>query len=101
MYATRYLRPTSLDEALRLLAEHEEARPLSGGMTLIPTLQQRLPAPSHLIDLTRIEALGGIVSRPPMLRIGAITTHAQVAASSVVTAAIPALAKLAGVIADP
>jgi len=101
MYATRYVRPASLDEALSELAANGEARPLSGGMTLIPTLKQRLAAPTHLIDLTRIDALRGIVSEPPTLRIGAATTHAQVAASPLVAAAIPALAKLAGLIADP
>jgi carbon-monoxide dehydrogenase medium subunit len=101
MYATRYVRATSLDEAVSVLAANEEARPLSGGMTLVPTLKQRLAAPTHLIDLTRVDALHGIVSEPPMLRIGAATTHAQVAASPVVAAAIPALAKLAGLIADP
>jgi carbon-monoxide dehydrogenase medium subunit len=101
MYATHYVRPASLDEALHWLAQHEEARPLSGGMTLIPTLKQRLAAPTHLIDLTRLNALRGITSEPPMLRIGAATTHAQVAASPVVAGAIAALAKLAGTIADP
>ncbi|MFM0336781.1 FAD binding domain-containing protein [Paraburkholderia fungorum] len=101
MYATRYIRPASLDDALRWLAQHEEARPLSGGMTLIPTLKQRLAAPTHLIDLTRLDALRGMISEPSMLRVGGVTTHAQVAASPVVAGAIPALAKLAGTIADP
>ena len=53
MYETTYVRARSLAEASALLVEHEEARPLSGGMTLIPTLKQRLAAPTHLIDLTR------------------------------------------------
>ncbi|MBC8635370.1 xanthine dehydrogenase family protein subunit M [Caballeronia sp. EK] len=101
MYETLYLRPSSLDEALGLLREHEEARPLSGGMTLIPTLKQRLAAPSHLIDLTRIEAMRGVSVEGGVLRVGALTKHAEVAASKVVGAAIPALAQLANVIADP
>jgi carbon-monoxide dehydrogenase medium subunit len=81
MYETLYLRPSSLDEALGLLREHEEARPLSGGMTLIPTLKQRLAAPSHLIDLTRIEAMRGVSVEGGVLRVGALTKHAEVAAS--------------------
>jgi len=101
MYETLYLRPSSLDEALGLLREHEEARPLSGGMTLIPTLKQRLAAPSHLIDLTRIEAMRGVSVEGGVLRVGALTKHAEVAASKVVATAIPALAQLANVIADP
>jgi aerobic carbon-monoxide dehydrogenase medium subunit len=101
MYETTYLRAASLAEAVGWLREHEEARPLTGGMTLIPTLKQRLAAPSHLIDLTRIDALRGIEVRGDALRIGALTKHAEVAASSVVRDAIPALAHLASLIADP
>lgn len=101
MYETIYVRPASLAEALALLGEHEEARPLSGGMTLIPTLKQRLAAPSHLIDLSRLAELRGIDCDGAVLRIGAATTHAQIAASPVVAAAVPALAALAGLIADP
>ncbi|MBW0447037.1 xanthine dehydrogenase family protein subunit M [bacterium M00.F.Ca.ET.228.01.1.1] len=101
MYETLYLRASSLDEALAWLREHADARPLSGGMTLIPTLKQRLAAPSHLIDLTRIEAMRGISVQGDVLHVGALTRHAEVAASPVVEAAIPALARLANVIADP
>ncbi|MEM5341210.1 FAD binding domain-containing protein [Paraburkholderia azotifigens] len=101
MYDTTYLRAASLAEAVAWLREHEEARPLSGGMTLIPTLKQRLAAPSHLIDLTRIGELRGIEVRGDTLRVGALMKHAEVAASPVVRDAIPALAHLASVIADP
>ncbi|TDV16625.1 FAD binding domain-containing protein [Paraburkholderia caballeronis] len=101
MYETTYLRAASLDAAAAWLREHEDARPLSGGMTLIPTLKQRLAAPSHLIDLTRIDALRGVGVEGGVLRVGALTKHAEVAASPVVAAALPALAQLAGLIADP
>jgi len=101
MYETTYLRAGSLDEAVAWLREHEEARPLSGGMTLIPTLKQRLAAPSHLVDLTRIDALRGVRVDGDRLFVGALTKHAEVAASPVVASALPALAQLAGVIADP
>lgn len=101
MYETTYLRASSLEDALAWLREHEDARPLSGGMTLIPTLKQRLAAPSHLIDLTRIEAMRGVSAEGGVLRVGALMKHAEIAASSVVVAAIPALAQLANVIADP
>jgi carbon-monoxide dehydrogenase medium subunit len=101
MYETTYLRASTLDEAIAWLREHDEARPLSGGMTLIPTLKQRLAAPSHLIDLTRIDAMRGIAVENGVLRVGALTRHAEVAASPIVADAIPALAQLANVIADP
>lgn len=101
MYALTYFRPASLEEAIAFLHAHPEAKPLSGGMTLVPTLKQRLAAPSHLVDLTRLPELQGISFDGKVLRIGAATPHAQVAASDVVRREIPALATLAGLIADP
>jgi carbon-monoxide dehydrogenase medium subunit len=101
MYETTYVRPASLAEAIAFLGEHDEARPLSGGMTLIPTLKQRLAAPSHLVDLTRLDELRGIVCDGQVLRIGATMRHAEIAASPVVAGAIPALSTLANLIADP
>ncbi|HEY4316780.1 MAG TPA: xanthine dehydrogenase family protein subunit M [Herbaspirillum sp.] len=101
MYSTTYIRPTSLAQAVELLQESPEAKPLSGGMTLIPTLKQRLAAPSHLVDLSHLPELQGIRLDGKVLRIGAATPHAVVANSKVVADAIPALAYLAGLIADP
>jgi carbon-monoxide dehydrogenase medium subunit len=101
VYALNYVRPASLAEALDFLQNNPEARPLSGGMTLVPTLKQRLAAPSHLVDLTRLPELKGIRREGNVLRIGAATPHAEVANSATVAAAIPALAQLAGLIADP
>src|SRR4051812_6473873 len=93
------VRPRS--EALAFLNEHPESRPLSGGMTLVPTLKQRLAAPSHLVDLAALDELKGIALVDGALRIGAATCHAAVAGSAVVRDALPALARLAGLIADP
>lgn len=101
MYALSYVRPASLAEALAFLDDNPEAKPLSGGMTLVPTLKQRLAAPSHLVDLTVLDELKGISLQDGVLRIGAATRHAEVASSAVVAGAIPALAYLAGMIADP
>lgn len=101
MYAFDFVRPASLAEAIAFLKDNPEARPLSGGMTLLPTLKQRLAAPSHLVDLTRLPEMTGIACDGKVLRIGATTTHAQVAGSAVVRTAIPALAALASLIADP
>jgi carbon-monoxide dehydrogenase medium subunit len=101
MYDLIYIRPESLAAALALLQEHPEAKPLSGGMTLVPTLKQRLAAPSHLVDLSHLAELKGITLADGVLRIGAAMPHAEVSRSAVVGKAIPALAMLAGLIADP
>jgi carbon-monoxide dehydrogenase medium subunit len=95
-----YARPASVAEARGLLRGDPEARLLAGGMTLLPTLKQRLAAPSLLVDLAGIEDLRGIERRGDELHIGAMTAHADVAASPLVCEAIPALAQLAGGIGD-
>lgn len=100
MYPFRYERPRDVQEAVSLLQAHPQARPLSGGMTLVPALKHRLARPSHLIDLSRLAALQGIDFRAGVLHVGAAMPHAQVAASRVVRQAIPALAELAGLIGD-
>jgi carbon-monoxide dehydrogenase medium subunit len=101
MYQTTYVRPGSLAEAQYLLLDNPEAKLLSGGQTLVPTLRQRLARPSHLVDIARIAELHGISLDGDQVVIGAATTHAEVAASDVVGAKIPGLASLAGRIGDP
>jgi carbon-monoxide dehydrogenase medium subunit len=101
MHETQYHRPQSLAEAAKMFAEAGEGRYLSGGQTLIPTMKQRLAAPSDLIDLTRLSELKGITVEGGTLTIGAATTHAEVASSEQVKTAIAALAGLAGLIGDP
>src|SRR4051812_35572918 len=101
MQAFDYRRPTTLAEALALLEADPEALPLAGGMTLIPTLKQRLAAPSLLVDLAGVPSLKEIAQEPGTIRLGAMVTHGEVAASPVVRKAIPALADLAEGIGDP
>jgi carbon-monoxide dehydrogenase medium subunit len=101
MYEFEYHRPGSLAEAAKALAANEDAKLLAGGMTLIPTLKQRLARPSDLIDLGRIAELRGIKREGDALVIGAMTKHAEVAFSDVVKQAIPGLAELAALIGDP
>jgi aerobic carbon-monoxide dehydrogenase medium subunit len=100
MYAFEYHRPQSLSAAVADLAK-PDAKALAGGMTLLPTMKQRLASPAALIDLKNLPELAGISPEGDHLVIGAMTRHADVAASSAVKAAIPALAKLAGGIGDP
>ena len=101
MYPFSYVKAKSLKEAGEILAAHTDAKLLAGGMTLIPTLKARLAQPSHLVDIGGLKELRGIELKNGELRIGAATQHHEVAVSSVVGQAIPALAYLAGVIGDP
>jgi carbon-monoxide dehydrogenase medium subunit len=101
MYEFNYHRPTTLDDVASLLGANEEAKLVAGGMTLIPTLKQRLAKPSDLVDLAAIASLRGITDAGDALVIGAMTRHAEVHASPLVKRAIPALAALAGMIGDP
>lgn len=101
MYNFAYHRPASVADAVTALGGADDGKVVAGGMTLIPTLKQRLAQPSDLVDLGGIGDLRGIKKDGNALVIGAMTTHAEVAASEVVKAAIPALAALAEGIGDP
>jgi carbon-monoxide dehydrogenase medium subunit len=101
MHDFKYHRPTSVRQAAGLLGRLGEAKIVAGGHTLIPVMKQRLAAPSDLIDLSRIEGLDTIELKGRSLVIGAMARHADVAVSSIVRDAIPALAELAGMIGDP
>ncbi|HEX2136664.1 MAG TPA: xanthine dehydrogenase family protein subunit M [Microvirga sp.] len=101
MYEFDYHRPTSLREAEDLAATLEDAKLLAGGHTLLPTMKQRLAAPANLIDLGRIPELRGIERSAQAVTIGAMTRHAEIAASRDVREAVPALANLADLIGDP
>jgi carbon-monoxide dehydrogenase medium subunit len=99
MHNFSYQRPASLAEVAKLLSG--EAKLLAGGMTLLPTLKQRLAQPSALVDLGAVAELKGIKAEGGGLTIGAMTTHAEVAHSAEVKRTIPALAALAEGIGDP
>jgi aerobic carbon-monoxide dehydrogenase medium subunit len=101
MYALSYVKAKSVKEASDFLAANPEAKLLAGGMTLIPTLKQRLAKPTHLLDIGQLTELRGIEVKGGKVVIGAGAKHHEVAASPAVKKAIPALAELAGVIGDP
>ncbi|MEK7687357.1 MAG: xanthine dehydrogenase family protein subunit M [Pseudomonadota bacterium] len=101
MYDFAYHRPKSVADAIGLLKSKPEARAMSGGMTLIPTLKQRLARPSDVVDLGGVKELAGIKVEGNNVVVGGMTRHADVATSAEVKAAIPALAYLAGHIGDP
>ena len=101
MHTFEYLCPQSVADAAKLVTSKPEAKLLAGGHTLLPTMKQRLAAPKALVDLGKVAELKGIDRKGSKLIIGAMTTHAEVAESSVVKSAIPGLAALAAGIGDP
>jgi CO/xanthine dehydrogenase FAD-binding subunit len=96
-----YFAPTTIDEALRLLAEHRDsAKLLAGGQSLIPMLKLRLVELGCLIDLNRIPALAAIREADGALCLGAMARHAEVATHPLVAASYPLLADAARLIGD-
>ena len=96
-----YYRAGSVAEAGQLLAAHPGAKLLAGGHSLIPLLKLRLAAPAAVIDIGRIAELRGISTDGDGLRIGALATHAEIAASDAVKKHAAALAEAASQIGDP
>ena len=89
-----YVRANSVGHAVDLLARHgEDARILAGGQSLMPTLNMRLSQPRLLIDINRLDALAGIALQGDRVRIGALTRHAEVAASPIVARHLPLIAE--------
>src|SRR5262245_40189097 len=103
MYAPEfeYYRAGSVGEAKALLQKYPGAKLLAGGHSLIPLLKLRLSSPPVLVDIGRIGNLKGIAVNNGTIRIGALTTHAEIASSPVVAEQCPVLAEAAALIGDP
>lgn len=97
----QYLSASALDEAAAKVKGAQDGALLAGGMTLLPSIKLGLSDPSDVVDLAGIGDLAGISVDGGTVTIGAMTRHADVAGSSDVAGAIPALAVLAGGIGDP
>ena len=96
-----YVAARSVEEALELMVKHgEEGKLLAGGHSLLPAMKLRLQAPRMLIDLGAVAGLRGVRQDGAELVIGALTVHADVAASEVVRKHLPGLAEAAAVIGD-
>ena len=100
MYAFDYQRPASR-EAAKAAATGADTRYLAGGQSLIQAMRLRLSQSERLVDLGAVTDLKGIKVDGNAITIGAMTTHAAVAASADVKRLIPALAELAEGIGDP
>jgi carbon-monoxide dehydrogenase medium subunit len=99
MYDFDYVKPSAVEDVVRILSEDDAAKAIAGGMTFIPVLKQRFSQPSVVVDLSGL-GLSYIRREGDTLVIGAMTPHGVVAASPIVQQAIPALAYLAGHIGD-
>ena len=97
----KYIEPASLAEALEILSENDEARCLAGGATLVAMLNADLVEPSTLIGLRRIDELAGITLTGDHIRIGAMTTHAQIAGDDRLTGNAAVVRDAARQIAHP
>ncbi len=101
MHEFNYHIANSVSDAADKINGAQDGALMAGGMTLLPTLKQRLAQYSDIVDLAGISDLAGIRADGGTVSIGATTKHAAVAESSDVKSNIPALAELAGGIGDP
>ncbi len=100
--AFEYYRPKDISEVFDLLEQFgDDAKLLSGGHSLVPTMKVRMAQPGHLIALDGIASLKGVSVETDHLRVGAFTTHWQVESSPVIRSVIPVLSEVASMIADP
>ena len=100
MYDFAYHKPSSVADAVKLLSADPDARPISGGQTLLPALKHRLNRPTSLVDLSGIAELRGIKREGDKITVGALTKHFEVENNAEVKSAIPALAWMAGHLGD-
>src|SRR5580698_401119 len=100
MYSFDYQRPEQSDAAVQFLKQHEDAKYLGGGQSLLPTMRLRLARPSALVDVTRLAAMKSIAVTVDKVTIGGAVCHADVGANADVKRALPGLAQLASHIGD-
>ncbi len=96
-----YIKPSSLDDALRALDRYPEAAVLAGGQSLVAMLNMRLAAPSHLIDINGLPLLSEIAVDDGWLRLGALVRHRDIERSAKVAQAAPLLSQAVAHIAHP
>jgi aerobic carbon-monoxide dehydrogenase medium subunit len=101
MRSFAYHQPHRIPDAVGLLERVVDSIVVAGGMTLIPTIKQRLASPPALIDLSKVALLKGCADDGATVTIGAMTSHDEVAGAPPVRARIPALSELAASIGDP
>ena len=96
-----YHAPSSVDDAIRLLSEHEDAKILAGGHSLLPMMKLRFAEPAHLVDINGLSELKGISLDGDTIRIGAMTSENELIASDILQQHCPLIVEVAKLIADP
>jgi carbon-monoxide dehydrogenase medium subunit len=91
----RYIRPLSLKEAYRVLAENDEAVPIAGGQSLLAGLNMRLSSPKLLVDIGELEELVGQSHDDGAVRLGALTRHSELLRSELLKQHVPLLVRAA------
>lgn len=91
----------SVEHALELLGEHEDAKVLAGGHSLLPAMRLRLARPSFLVDVGRLADLSYVREDGDMIAIGALTRHKDVAGSTLLREQCPIVSHTAGQVGDP
>ncbi len=97
----KLLRPRTLDEALSLLAKHNNARIVAGGTDLIPSMRQKLFEPQHVMDIRNIAELKGIRQQGSGVEIGALTSLTTIEHSDLLRRRYPVLTEAAATVASP
>lgn len=95
-----YYKASSVSEAIQLLGSHPDAKLMAGGHSLIPLMKLRLARPSGVIDIGGVAALKGISITGSTIRVGALITHGEIAASHDMRHSNPLMAEAAGGIGD-
>jgi aerobic carbon-monoxide dehydrogenase medium subunit len=96
-----YHAPSTLDEAIKLLADGDgDVKVLAGGHSLLPLMKLRLAQPKALVDISKISGLSGVKTGGGWVAVGALTTHAQVATSEEIKSKLPLLAECAATVGD-
>jgi len=96
-----YHAPSSLQEAVKMLADYADAKVLAGGHSLLPMMKLRFAEPAHLVDINGITELKGVRDDGGVIRIGAMTTENELIASSIIQQKCPLISDAAQLIADP
>ena len=95
-----YERANTIEEAIQLLSQNEDAKALAGGHSLLPAMKLRLAEPPTLIDIGRVPGINSVSANGSAIQIGALATHATIAGSDAVNANCPALATACGLVGD-
>ncbi len=96
-----YHAASSVQDAIRLLTENEDAKILAGGHSLLPMMKLRFAEPAHLIDINGLQELKGVERDGDVIQIGAMTTENELIASEILQQHCPLLVDAAKLVADP